>query len=197
MNVTDVREKTRFILGDVQENIATFSDEDLDCHIQHALEIFSRYLPQEKRMEVDTIPGSYEIGLPAGEDYISIKAVEYPLGYSPPCWCSFTTWAGEITLLTQNVPEGEPARINYTASHVLDEAGSTISPAYSGLLATGAAALATFSEARETTNRVNSGGKDVSQRYLDWAKEKLNEYCEVLKRLARADKVKTNQLYIL
>jgi len=197
MNITDVRENTRFILGDVQENNATFSDEELDSHIQHALEIFSRYLPQEKAMEVETTPGSYELGLPEGEDYISIKAVEYPLGYFPPCWCSFTTWAGEITLLTQNVPEGEPARIKYTANHVLDEAGSTISPAYSGLLATGAAALATFSEARETTNRVNSGGKDVSQRYLDWAKQKLNEYCEVLKRLARADKVKTNQLYIL
>ena len=197
MNITDVREKTRFILGDVQEGIATFSDEALDCHIQHALEIFSRYLPQEKAMEVETTPGSYEIGLPEGEDYISIKAVEYPLGYSPPCRCSFTTWAGEITLLTQNVPEGEPARINYTTNHVLDEAGSTISLAYASLLATGAAALATFSEARETTNRVNSGGKDVSQRYIDWAKEKLNEYCEVLKRLARADKVRTSQFYIL
>ncbi|MCK9526338.1 MAG: hypothetical protein RBS96_07630 [Dehalococcoidales bacterium] len=197
MNITDVRENTRFILGDVQENNATFSDEELDSHIQHALEIFSRYLPQEKAMEVETTPGSYEIGLPEGEDYISIRAVEYPLGYFPRCWCSFTTWAGEITLLTQNVPEGEPARINYTSNHVLDEAGSTISPAYSGLLAVGAAALATFSEACETANRVNSGGKDVSQRYLDWAKEKLNEYCEVLKRLARADKVRTNQLYIL
>ena len=197
MNITDVRENTRFILGDVQENNATFSDEELDSHIQHALEIFSRYLPQEKAMEVETTPGSYEIGLPEGEDYISIRAVEYPLGYFPRCWCSFTTWAGEITLLTQNVPEGEPARINYTSNHVLDEAGSTISSAYSSLLAVGAAALATFSEACETANRVNSGGKDVSQRYLDWAKEKLNEYCEVLKRLARADKVKTNQLYIL
>ena len=197
MNITDVREKTRIILGDVQESNATFSDEELDCHIQHALEIFSRYLPQEKSVEVATTPGSFEIGLPDDTDYISIKAVEYPLGYFPPCWCSFTTWAGEITLLTQNVPEGEPARINYTTNHVLDEAGSTISLAYASLLATGAAALATFSEARETTNRVNSGGKDVSQRYLDWAKEKLNEYCEVLKRLARADKVRTSQFYIL
>ena len=30
MNITDVRENTRFILGDVQENNATFSDEELD-----------------------------------------------------------------------------------------------------------------------------------------------------------------------
>ncbi len=194
MNISDVRQKVRGIIGDNQESSRMFADSALDSHIRHAAEIFSRYLPPEEVLEMDTVPGSREVELPPEVSCASLRAVEWPLGLDLPEYASFTCWAGKLIVLSGREPDGSPLRIHYTGNHTIDEEGSTISPAYGSLLATGAAALATFEEAFRTTNRVNTGGQETSRRYLEWAQENLDRYCVVLKRLSRIKSVRTTRL---
>jgi hypothetical protein len=177
MNIKDVITIVRSILGDNIESRQTFSDAELASHVLHAVEVFSRYLPAEETLVLATT-----------------KAVEYPAGRIPPCRCGFTLRQGTITLLADKAPDGTDARVYLTLPHTIDEQGSTISAAYQNLLATGAAAFATFEEAFRTTNRTNSGGSDVSRRYLAWAKENLATYCGVLKTLAKPKNVTAGRL---
>jgi len=194
MNIKDVITTVRSILGDNIESRQTFSDAELASHVLHAVEVFSRYLPAEETLVLATTAGSFELALPQDTCFTAIKAVEYPAGRIPPCRCGFTLRQGTITLLADKAPDGTDARVYLTLPHTIDEQGSTISAAYQNLLATGAAAFATFEEAFRTTNRTNSGGSDVSRRYLAWAKENLATYCGVLKTLAKPKNVTAGRL---
>ena len=195
--ISKVKEKVRTIIGDNQKLRYVFTDAELDVHILNAVEIFSRYLPVEVTVELETTGGDGELTLPEDVFYTTLKRVEFPVGCVPPSYPGFSLSGNTITLHTADTYEGQVARVHLLTNHEISEAGSTISPAYAGLLATGAAALATFEEAFKSTNRVNTGGSDVSGRYLEWAKVNFNCFCETLKGLARPKNVEVTSLRTL
>jgi len=197
MNIGKVREKVRSIIGDNQQARYVFTDAELDEHILHAVEIFSRYLPVEVTIELETTGGDGELTLPEDVFYTTIKRVEFPVGCVPPSYPGFSLNGKTITLHTADIYDGLVAKVLLLTNHEISEAGSTISPAYASLIATGAAALATFEEAFKSTNRVNTGGTDVSRRYLDWAKVNFDCYCETLKGLAKPKNVEITSLRTL
>jgi hypothetical protein len=197
MNIGKVREKVRTIIGDNQQTRYVFTDAELDEHILHAVEIFSRYLPVEVTIELETTGGEGVLNLPEDTRYTTVKRVEFPVGCVPPSYPGFSLDGNTLTLHTRDVYDGQVAKVHLLTNHEISEAGSTISPAYAGLLATGAAALATFEEAFKSTNRVNTGGSHVSGRYLEWAKVNFNRFCETLKGLARPKNIEVTSLRTL
>ena len=197
MDIGKVREKVRTIIGDNRKLRYVFTDAELDEHILHAVEIFSRYLPVEITIELEPTGCDGVLNLPEDVFYTTVKRVEFPVGCVPPSYPGFSLSGNSITLHTADVYDGLVAKVYLLTNHEISEAGSTISPAYTSLLATGAAALATFEEAFKSTNRVNTGGSDVSGRYLDWAKVNFNCFCETLKGLARPKNVEVTSLRTL
>jgi hypothetical protein len=192
VNISDVRQKVRGIIGDNQESSRMFADSALDSHIRHAAEIFSRYLPPEDVLEMDTVPGSREVELPPEVSCASLRAVEWPLGLTQPEYASFTCWAGKLILLSGREPDG--SRSGFITPGTIPSMRKV--PHLSGLREPAchrAAALATFEEAFRTTNGLTRrpGNQPEIPRM---AQENLDRYCVVLKRLSRIKSVRTTRL---
>lgn len=191
--LADVRARTRTDLHD-DDAPQRWSDEDLDRHIAHALAELSLAMPQELKATVATTPGSRELSVAALLGLIEVQRVEYPLDGFPPCLVRFTQWGETLLLDLGAAPDGGNATIDYTASHTLDDAGSTVPPRFEELLMMGAGAYAVLEQSVATINGLNTGGPAVPEQFAASARARLTAFGQLLKQYGRSNQVRSHRL---
>lgn len=195
MNLTEMTGVVRRDLHDEDEANYRWTDAELERHIAHAVRDFSEAIPLEQKATLATTPGSREIDISSLTGVVMVEAVEYPVGRFPPTSQRFSLWAGKLTLLGAEVPDGSNAGIYYGKLHTLDSENSTIPTRYEDLIAIGAAGYAALEWAVYAVNQVNIGGKETQRQFLALGREKLREFRRELARFSRRNRVKASQLY--
>lgn len=193
ITLTDIRDRVRSDLSDT--NTAVWPDDQLDRHIAHALSDLSLAMPRELSEDIATTAGSRDLDVSALDGLIDVEMVEFPIGRFPPCYPGFASWAQTLTLHTQQEPDGEDARVFYTASHELDEDGSTLSDHLAEILVTGAAAYAALELSAGTANEVTLQPA-ASERYAALSRARLTAFRQLLHTYGRKNRVRPRRMYV-
>jgi hypothetical protein len=191
--LTDVRDRVRKDLRDTDSSAYRWSDDQLDRHIDHALTELSLALPLETTATLATTAGSREVSL-AALDVIEVEAVEYPLGQYPPSYVGFATWATSLMLQVDELPAGADAKLYFTARHVLDGAGTTLSPQQVDLVAMGAGAYAALEQELYAADRITTGER-AGDSFGAWGRARLTAFRQLLIQYGRRSRVRTRRLY--
>jgi hypothetical protein len=194
MNLTEMIARVRQDLHDEDPEQYRWEDSLLSRHITHAVKDFSQACPRETRATLATLAGSREIDVSALTDRIRIEAVEYPAGLFPKRYSRFSLWSDVLTLLGEDVPDGTDCNIYYGRLHTLDEAGSSIPSQYEDIIATGTCGYAATELGAYAINRVNIGGADTLEEFLELGQSKLTFFRAELKRLTR--RLSASRLYV-
>ncbi len=162
MDLAAMRTRVRRDLRDTDASEERWSDDDLNRHIQRALQELSLAAPREATATLQTTAGSRDVSVSTLTDRVTIDALEFPTGKYPPSFIAFSLWVDTLTMLIDDEPSGsQDVVVYYSRSHVLDDSGSTLAPALEDLVATGAGAYAGLEWASFATNRVNVGGAET------------------------------------
>jgi len=194
--IDDIRERVRKDLGDTDAGGYRWSDDELDWHIERALDELSRAIPREQVALLATTAGSREIDLSPLTGLIEVEAVEHPVDRFPPVLVGFSTWAESLTLHVERAPDGGDARVYYLARHVLDAVGTTLPGFLEDVLAAGAGAYAALEAAVSRIDRLNTGGPDVAKQYEAWGRARLTAFRQLLYQHGRSNRVRARRVYV-
>lgn len=190
-------EQLRRELGDTESVNARWAAEDLEQHLQHAIEALSLVLPRQMKTTLSTTAGSRDLDVSSLRDRITIEAVEYPTGNYPATYVAFSVWGDTLTLLVAGAPTGTGnVTVYWQALHTIDPSGSTLPSRAERLVVDGAAGYAALEWASFATNRVNVGGDETVRHYLEWGKQRLAAFHEGLAALRRQQGVTARRLYV-
>ncbi len=190
--LTDIRDRVRSDLRDLDPDASRWSDTELDRHITRALADVSLAAPLEAAATVATTPGSRDLTTSGLPDFLEVEAVELPFDAFPPRHVAFSVWAATITLDLPSPPRGERARIRYLARHTLDEQGSTLPEALDEVLATGAAGHAAIAWSAFAIDRLTAGD-DVAERFRTWGEARLRAFREQLREHGRPRRLRSRR----
>ena len=197
MDLPTMRDMVRRDLHDEDSNSYRWTDDELDRHIQRALNEVSTASPHELKAVLTASAGSRELGLSSLSGLLSVQAVEYPVGLYPPSYVRFSVWADTLTLLIQAAPAGgETVNLYYNAYHVLDAVSSTLPASLEDTAASGAGAYAAIERSSFAINRNNVGGEEVWWRYLTWGQDRMAAFLRRLAELGRNNAVRVRSLYL-
>ena len=197
MDLPTMRTRVRRDLHDEDAQNYRWTDDELDRHIQRALDEVSVACPREMKSTLTTTAGSRDLSLASLTDLVSVEAVEYPTGLYPSSYVRFSTWAGTLTLLVDSLPAGgEDVYIYYGTLHTLDATTSTLPAALEDLVATGTGAYAALEWSSFATNRINVGGEEVWRQYLIWGQDRLSAFMRRLAQVSRKNTVRVRSLYV-
>ena len=197
MDLPTMRTRVRRDLHDEDSDNYRWTDDELDRHIQRALDEVSTASPHELKAVLTASAGSRELSLSSLNGLLSVQAVEYPSGLYPPRYVRFSVWADTLTLLIQAAPAGgETANLYYNAYHVLDAVSSTLTASLEEVVASGAGASAAIERSNFAINRSNTGGEEVWLRYLTWGQDRMAAFLRRLAELGRNNAVRVRSLYL-
>lgn len=178
---------------------ATWSDAQLDRHIQRAVREYSLFNPLEDKDTLTTTAGSRDIDISTLAPRIRVVAVEYPTGLYPKSWAAFSVWINLLTLEIYAAPAGvENVTIYWHKLHTLHatvDASSTFPADDDDLIATGAVGYAAQELVAVTANKVNVGGEEAWGRYTALAGERLRDFRDRCRKLPAASRIKTGRTY--
>ena len=190
--LSDIRDRVRSDLRDLDADAARWSDAELDRHISRALADVSLAAPAEATTTVATTPGSRELTTSVLPNFLELESVELPADAFPRRHVPFSVWAETITLEPPAPPEGERARLRYLARHTLDEEGATLPEALEDVLATGAAGYAAIAWAAYAIDRLTAGD-DVAERYRLWGEARLGAFRKQLRERERPRRLRSRR----
>lgn len=193
VTLTDVRDRVRQDLSDVAAE--RWPDDQLDRHIDHALNELSLAIPQELSELMATTPGSRDLAIDGLAGLIEVEAVEYPVEQFPPAYAGFSTWGATLALHLETPPDGADAKVFYLAMHILDEDGSTLPDQFVDILVTGASAYAALELASDTTNSLNLD-PGATEKYAAWSRARLTAFRQLLHTYGRKNRVRNRRLYV-
>lgn len=194
--LADIRGRVRKDLGDTTAGAYRWTDDQLDRHIERALDELSRSVPREQVATLATTAGSREVDLSGLTGLIEVESVEYPVDSYPPQMPGFSTWADSLTLHVDSLPDGADARVYYTARHVLDASGSTLPAFLEDILAAGAGAYAALEWGIGGIDRLNIGGPEVAKQYESWGRARLTAFRQLLYQHGRSNRLRGRRLYL-
>lgn len=183
--LSDIRDLVRLDLHDTDSANYRWSDDQLDRHIGNAVAEVNLLAPRQLSSTMTTTAGSREIDLSSLAGLIRVERVEFPAGYYPPCVVRFERWGSTLTLLVARDPEGQDARLFYTASHTLDGSGSTLPPEIESLVVMGAAAFAVNERAVFVAEELNNGGPAVPEQLAAWGRARETAFRQLLREHTR------------
>ena len=180
-----------------------WTDDQITRYIDHALIEVSQVSPRQatatytydatptRELDLDLISGI--------SSYITVEAVEYPIGKYPRQFVRFSKWANKLYLEIKKSPvEGEQVRVWFGKKHdFTGGAGSdlTLPDHLHELLTIGAAAYAAIAWGVRATNLVTVGGASVDRDYASWGMERLRFFRAELERLGKQAVGKQRKLY--
>ncbi len=196
MDLATMRTRVRRDLRDEDSTQYRWTADEIDRHIERALQEVSLAAPVEASTTLTTSAGSRELSIAGLTERVSVETAEYPVGKYPPSLAPFTTWAETLTLLVDGAPvAGEQVLVRYAKLHTLDASGTTLPDALHDLVATGAAAYAAIEWASYASNRVNVGGTETWRNYHTWAQERLAAFAKALAKHGRERRLRSHRLY--
>ncbi len=178
MNISEFITALRRELKDEDPSNYRWSDDELRRHIERALNEVSYFSPLEI-YEVDEVYGG---GIDLG-DVVGVEAVEYPPGENPPSFISFKFWGGRITF-DEDIPDGDKVGVYALKRHEINDEGSTLSPHLEEVVLKGAGAYAGLEWSIYSIERTDIS-QDTWSRFLEWSKERLQDYRENLMKIKR------------
>ena len=195
MNLTEMKTIVRRDLHDEDSENYRWTDTELERHIARAVKEYSGAFPYEQKAIKATTAGSRDIDISTITARVSVEAVEYPVGNYPPIYHRFSLWGDILTILSDEVPEGSDAYIYYGKLHTLDSSTSTIPAVNEDLVAAGACGYAAVEWAIYAVNRVNTGGINTPEEFLNWGRKKLSYFRRELRRLGNKNRIRISSLY--
>ncbi|MCZ2110330.1 MAG: hypothetical protein LC118_12315 [Dehalococcoidia bacterium] len=180
-----IRGLVRLDLHDTDASIERWTDDQLDRHIAHAVAELNLLAPRQLSSTMATTPGSRDLDISALTGIIAVERVEFPAGYYPPCIVRFERWGENLTLLVSREPEGQDARVFYTAAHTLDGSGSTLPPELETLVVMGAAAFAVNERALFSAEQLNNAGPAVPEQLAAWGRARETAFRQLLREHTR------------
>jgi hypothetical protein len=193
VTLTEIRDRLRLDLADTEAS--RWPDEQLDRHIQHALSELSLAMPREAVATIATTPGSRELDLSELAGLLEVEAVEFPLGEFPPAYPGFATWDQVLSLHLGIAPNGDDAKLYYTAAHTLGEEESTLPDSAVEILLTGASAYAALELASAHAGILNLDPAAV-ERYAAWSRARLTAFRQLLLAYGRKNRVRARRMYV-
>ena len=106
MDLPTMRTRVRRDLHDEDAQNYRWTDNELDRHIQRALDEASVASPREMKSTLTTTVGSRDLSLASLTNLVSVEATEYPTDIYPPSYVRFSVWTGTLTLLVDSLPTG-------------------------------------------------------------------------------------------
>jgi hypothetical protein len=191
--LSDVRGRVRKDLSDAGSLV--WPDDQLDRHIEHALSELSLAMPRELATTVSTTDGSRDIAIDGLAGLIEVETAEYPLEQFPPAFIGFSVWGSVLSLHSPAEPDGDDAKLYYTAVHVLDDVGTTLNDAHIDILVTGATAYAAQELASATANQLNLE-PGASERYAAWSRARLTAFRQLLHTYGRKNRLRGRRMYV-
>lgn len=189
----DIRDRIRKDLHDTSEE--RWTDAQLDRHIERALRDLTLSIPREGSALIATTDGDRDIDIGDIAGLVEIEAVEYPAGRFPPEHVRYSRWENTLTLHSDGEPDGSDAKVYFTGTHTLDDDGTTLPAALEDILATGAGAYAAIELANHSTDRLNTGGGEVAERYASWGRAAMTAFRQLLREHSRKNTVRAKRLY--
>lgn len=178
------------------QNTYKWNDDELDRHIDHALEALSYELPCEASGALATVAGSREIDIATLTDRVKVYAVEYPIDEYPQRFQRFSSWLDTITLVGEEVPDGSNCKVYYGTMHTLDAQGSTI-PAYlEGLVARGAQGYAMQAYAAYSADRSQPDYRFAQEQAMANARQLLDDFRLQLRKMGHRGRLRTSTRYL-
>jgi hypothetical protein len=175
----------------------TWSDADLQRHVQHAVSEYQLWKPLPVLDTAHTLTaGSRSVDLADITGLDGVLAVEYPAGQWPPAYVQFQLWASTLTLFLDGVPAAsDPLGLSIYAylRHTVNNATCTIDPADDEAITAGTVHFAALEASFFTAAKINAAGPNTWLRYRDLALDKANEFRGYLQNV-RA-RVTPNRLY--
>ena len=191
--LADIRTRVRQDLHDTDSAAYRWSDDQLDRHIDHALDELSLAIPQELSATITATSGSADLDVSALDGLIAVERIEYPAGQFPPCYVPFGRWAATVTMVLPCLPTGGDAKLSYTARQTLDGSGTTLAGFLEDLVVMGAAAFAVLEQAAATVD-VLTTGVAVPERFEAAARARLTAFHQLLMQHGRNNRVRSRQL---
>ncbi len=195
MTLNEIRELVRYDLHDADNSDYRWTNEELERHIAHAVNELSEAIPLQTTAEIATIKGSREIDISTLSGVIIVQAAEYPVGRFPQSYQRFSVWGNTLTLLGNEIPDGNNIRIYYGKLHELGDTASTIPLHLDELLIAGACGFAAIELSSFAINRVNIGGSNTPHQFLVWGESKLTFFRKELKRMGSKNRIRVNRMY--
>lgn len=192
--ISDIRDRLRIDLHDPAGD--RWDDDAIDRHILHALRDIDAAIPREASSDIPTTAGSRDISLSGLAGLVAVEAIEYPVDHYPRSDVPFSAWDGGLTLHIPSLPAGGDARVYYTATHELDEMGTSLPAHLEDVLATGAAAYAALEQATATIDTLNTGGSGVSAEFADRGRAWMSAFRELLHHHSRRNRLRSRRLYM-
>ena len=193
VTLSEVRERVRQDLSDTEAE--RWPDEQLDRHIEHALNELSLSIPQELSEAMATAEGSRDLAVDGLAGLIEVEAIEFPIGDFPPTYIGFGSWGGTLSLHLEPEPDGSDVKVYYTALHTLDDEESTLPDQIVDVLVTGASAYAALELASGTTERLNLDAA-ATEKYAAWSRARLTAFRQLLHTYGRKNRVRGRRLYV-
>jgi len=194
--ITTIRARVRQDLHDEDGSAYRWTDAVLDRHISRAAAEYSQYAPLEQKSTLTTTAGSRDISIASLTNAVTIDAVEWPAGQFPPAYVPFAKWQTTLTIDTPAAPAAvEDVNVYWTKMHTLDGSSSTVPAAHEDVIAIGAAAYAALDWTSFATNRINTGGDGVWDRYKAFGESRLRDFHRDLARIGRQGALRTRRLY--
>jgi len=194
--LADIRTRLRKDLHDTDSGGYRWSDAQLDRHIEHALDEMNLAIPRELTATIATTPGSRDLSLASLTTLIEVEAAEYPVGEFVPAYIGFSRWADTVSLHIDTEPDGDSAKLYYTARHTLDGSGSTLPVFLEDLVLTGAGAYAALELGAFAIDQLNTGGAAVPDHYASWARARLTAFRQLLHTHGRKNRLRARRLYV-
>ena len=192
----ELRDRLRKDLHDTDPADERWTDDQLDRHIEHALEEVTLAIPRELTVDLATTPGSRDIAIDSVVELVEVEAAEFPIGEFPPCYIGFSRWAETVSLHLDTPPDGDDVRLYYTARHTLDDDGGTLPPFLEDLVVTGAAAYAALELSAFAIDHLNTGGPTVPEQLAAWGRARLTAFQQLLRTHGRKNRVRARRLYV-
>jgi hypothetical protein len=195
MNLAEMVALVRKDLRDEDSSNYRWTDDELERHIGRAVMEFSEQIPLPATAIIATTADARDIDISSLNDRVTVEAVEYPAGKTPPRYQRFSIWGDTLTIVSGREPDGSNCSVYYGAIHTLDGDGSTIPTKYEDLITTGTCGFAAIAAAVGAINKVNAGGATAPEDFRLWGSERLGMFRERIKRLGRKHRVRAQELY--
>lgn len=198
-SLATLRPKVRNDLHDNDAAAYRWTDAVLDRHMQRAVQEYSLASPLEVKSALVTLSNSRDVSVSTLVPRVRIVAAEYPTGQYPPGYTPFTLWADVLTLDILDAISGTPAvNVFWHKEHTVHatvDSSSTFPTTHDDLIIGGTAGYAALEWASFSSNRVNVGGDNVWGKYMDFARVRIEQFQNALRRLPAQNQVRTSRLY--
>jgi hypothetical protein len=193
MNLTEMVARAREDLKDTDPLNYIWTDAEIQSAILRVVQEYSIHAPMQHQDDIATTDGETEVDITSLENLLQVDSVEFPLGYAVKHMQHIEYWAGRLYMEEEG--DGSNARVRRLAKHTIDGDDTTIPLEHQEIIVLGATGYLAMSASAYTVDRATIAGHWGTISFKDWGRERLARYDNLLKLVAKENRVTTRMLY--